>query len=211
MFTGIIHSQGVMLKKESVRGKTRLIFEVLAKSWRFELGKSIAVNGVCLTVADFRGKKFDADLIKETLKSTTLGGLRAGERVNLEPALRMGDEIGGHWVTGHVDGVGVIRKIEKRSGGQGIRIQAPRDLIHRFIPKGSVAIDGISFTLQEIHSDSFTVGVTPHTFKVTTLPSKREGSKVNLEVDLFAKLAEHFLAKKKTPSLNVKALQAQGF
>ncbi len=211
MFTGIIHSQGVLLKKESSRRKTRLTFEVLTKSWHFELGESIAVNGVCLTVAGFRGKKFSADLIDETLKSTTLGGLQRGERVNLEPALRMGDEIGGHWVTGHVDGVGIIRKIEKRGEGQSITLQAPSDLMERFIPKGSVAIDGISFTLQEILSHSFTVGVTPHTFKVTTLPFKRKGSHVNLEVDLFAKLAEHFLLKKKMPAFNVKTLQAQGF
>lgn len=211
MFAGIVRSQGVLRKKESVRQKMRLTFEVLSKPWHFDLGESIAVSGVCLTVAAFRGKKFSADLIQETLQSTTLGDLQPGEHVNLEPALRMGDEIGGHWVTGHVDGVGIIRKIEKRKGDLQLRIQAPDDLIGRFIPKGSVAIDGISFTLQEIYDDSFSVGVTPHTFKVTHLPFKREDSHVNLEVDLFAKLVEHFLLKRKTPSFSVKALQTQGF
>ena len=213
MFTGIVSSQAVLREKKKTGRDARLSFEIPGKSSSFRLGQSVAVDGVCVTVAAFRGKKFSVDLIKDTLCSTTLGSLSEGGRVNLERALRAGDEVGGHWVTGHVDGVGVIRKIKREGEGFGFEISAPADIIRRLVEKGSVAIDGISFTLQIIRRDSFEVGVTPHTFRATTLPWKREGDRVNLEVDLFAKLVEHFVSnsRKKAPSLSVKALQAQGF
>ena len=211
MFTGIITSQGVLRRKESSKKGARLTLEALGRTPPFRLGQSVAVDGVCVTVAAFRGKKFSVDLIEETLCSTTLGGLSTGGRVNLERALRMGDEVGGHWVTGHVDGVGMIQKIERQAEGLHLEIAAPPEILRRLVLKGSVAIDGVSFTVQEVRRNSFRVGVTPHTFQVTTLPLKREGSRVNLEADLFIKFAEQFFSKKKRPSFTAKALQAQGF
>lgn len=193
MFTGIIHSQAVLREKKKYRGQIQLVFEILGKNSPFQRGESVAVDGVCVTVASFRGKKFSADLIPETLRSTTLGSLSVGKRVNVERSLRVGDAVGGHWVTGHVDGVGSIRKIERREKSFRLQIEAPTDIIRRLVLKGSVAVDGISFTLQEIRDRAFIVGVTPHTFRVTTLQWKRVGDGVNLEGDLFAKLAEHFL------------------
>ena len=211
MFTGIITSQAVLREKKWARFRTHLGFEILGKSLPLHLGQSLAVDGVCVTVAAFRGKKFSVDLIEDTLRSTTLGNLSVGERVNLERALRAGDELGGHWVSGHVDGVGTLRKIQRRGDELRLQISAPASILQSLVEKGSVAIDGISFTLQKILQDSFEVGVTPHTFRVTTLPWKREGSRVNLEADLFTKLVEHFVLSKKKSPLSVKRLQEQGF
>ena len=211
MFTGIITSQAVLREKKWARFRTHLGFEILGKSPPLHLGQSLAVDGVCVTVAAFRGKKFSVDLIEDTLRSTTLGNLSVGERVNLERALRTGDELGGHWVSGHVDGVGTLRKIQRRGDELRLQISAPACILQSLVEKGSVAIDGISFTLQKILQDSFEVGVTPHTFRVTTLPWKREGSRVNLEGDLFTKLVEHFVLSKKKSPLSVKRLQEQGF
>ena len=213
MFTGIVTSQAVLRGKKKTKGSLRLTFEILGKSPRLQLGQSLAVDGACVTVAGFRGKKFSVDLIDETLRSTTLGKLSSGGRVNLERALRAGDELGGHWVTGHVDGTGVIQKISRRDGSLQFEISTPRDLHRYFVNKGSVAIDGISFTIQKVRDGSLAIGVTPHTFRVTTLSWKQKGDRVNLEADHFAKLVKHFVsdgAKKSVP-FEIKTLQAQGF
>ena len=211
MFTGLIGSQAVLKKKKKVRNQIRLNFSLIGKNSSLRLGESIAVNGACLTISRFRARNFSADLIPETLHETTLGRLEVGQRVNIERALRVGDRLGGHWVTGHVDGVGFIQKIERRGENFRLQIGAPPDIIRRLVGKGSIAVDGISFTLQEVRSRSFVVGVTPHTFRVTTLQWKRVGDPVNLEVDLFAKLVQQFLTGRRTPSLRVKELKQQGF
>lgn len=213
MFTGIIESQAVLRQKKKTGRGFRLTFEVLGRPRPFGLGESVAVDGACLTVAAFRARKFSADVIPETLRSTTLGGLSIGEKVNVERSLRVGDTLGGHWVSGHVDGVGIIRKMEREGAGRRLRIEAEAGILGRLVPKGSVAIDGISFTVQEIGPRNFTVGVTPHTYRATTLQRKSVGDRVNLEVDLFAKLAERFLSQAKKPGLsfNEKELKQQGF
>lgn len=213
MFTGIIESQAVLRQKKKTGRGLRLTFEVLRRSRPFILGESVAVDGTCLSVAAFRARKFSADVIPETLRSTTLGGLSIGARVNVERSLRMGDTVGGHWVSGHVDGVGVIRKMEQEGGSRRLCIGAEAAILRCLVPKGSIAIDGISFTVQEIGPRDFTVGVTPHTYRATTLSAKRVGGRVNLEVDLFAKLVERFLSQAKKPGLsfNEKELKQQGF
>lgn len=195
MFTGIIQSQAVLREKKKSRNQLRLTFEVLGRNSSLHRGESVAVDGVCVTVSSFRGKKFSADLIPETLRSATLGNLSRGERVNVERSLRLGDAVGGHWVTGHVDAVGFIRKIKRRQASFRLQIEAPADIIRRLVKKGSVAIDGISFTVQEIGKRSFEVGVIPETLRKTTLQWKRVGGRVNLEVDYFAKLVQHFLSQ----------------
>ena len=194
MFTGIVESQAVLCGKKKSRNHFHLTFEVLGRNLRpFRRGESVAVDGVCLTVADFRGKKFKTDLIRETLRATSLGGLELGERVNLERSLRLGDSLGGHWVSGHVDGLGHIQKIESQNGGFRLQIKAASPVIKFLVSKGSIAVDGISFTLQEIRKQFFTVGVTPHTYRATTLRRKRVGDPVNLEIDFFAKMVRHFI------------------
>ncbi len=194
MFTGIIESQAVLKEKKKLPKEARLTFEVLGKTPPFRIGESVAVDGVCVTVTNARARKFSVDLIPETLRSTHLKNLSVGKKVNFERALRMGDPLGGHWVSGHVDGVGLIRKIERRGKNFLFQIEAPSPLLRQLVPKGSIAVDGISFTLQEIKNRHFVVGVIPHTYRATTLQWKKEGDTVNLEVDFFAKLVQHFLA-----------------
>lgn len=211
MFTGIIESQAVLREKQNGRIHSRLTFEQGGKHYPLKQGESVAIDGVCVTVTSCRGKKFTVDLIPETLRSTTLGRISKSQRVNMERSLRVGDTLGGHWVTGHVDGIGVIRKMERRGENFRLQIEAPPDIIRRLVDKGSVAIDGISFTLQEIRAQFFVVGVIPHTFRVTTLKWKRVGDRVNLEVDLLAKLVQRFLSGIRTTSLKEKDLRRQGF
>lgn len=211
MFTGIIQSQAVLKEKKKSRRKVRLTFRVLGNVSRFKLGESVAIDGVCLTVAACRGKEFSADLLSETLRATTLGKLEPGERVNFEGALRAGDPVGGHWVTGHVDGIGLIREFVPRGTNFRLQIKVPPDIMPHLIDKGSIAVDGISFTLQEVRNRHFIVGITPHTYRVTTLPWKRPGDPVNLEVDLVAKLVRQFVTGRKRSSLREKDLRRQGF
>ncbi len=198
MFTGIIEAQAVLKERKKNRSGLRLTFE-FSKPYRFRKGESVAVEGVCLTVTDFSGRRFSADVIPETVRSTTLGRFQIGQSVNVERPLRMGDRVGGHWVTGHVDGVGRIRKKEKRDAGLRLQIEAPADIIRLLVEKGSIAIDGISFTLQGIRKGSFTVGVTPHTARVTTLGQKQVGDSVNLENDLLIKSTERILSRRRVP------------
>ena len=240
MFTGIITNRGVLREKKKQKGQVRLMFQIVGRTFPLRLGESIAVDGVCLTAEDapgwpgvsgavpapraggrakrgpltatkFRKKIFYADLIPETLSSTTLGNLKTGQRVNLERSLRVGDSLGGHWVTGHVDGVGSIRKWEREGESFRLQIGASDAIIRSLIAKGSIAVDGISFTVQAIRTDSLIVGVTPHTYRQTTLQWKRPGDPVNLEVDFFAKLVQRFLKGNQTTSLRVRDLKRQGF
>jgi riboflavin synthase len=211
MFTGIIESQAVLKKKNDRIDQVCFTFEILGKKIPFRLGESVAVDGVCLTVSAFNGKNFSADIIPETLNATTLSHLTIGDRVNIEPALRLGTRMGGHFLTGHVDGVGRIQKFERRGRNFRLQIKAPIDIMHHLVVKGSIAIDGISFTLQQIRKQSFTVGLTPHTFQRTALQRKQMGEPVNLEVDLLAKLVRNFLSRKQRPHLKVQRLRSLGF
>jgi riboflavin synthase len=157
---------------------------------------------------------FEADVVRETLQATTLGWLGLGSRVNLERSLRAGDELGGHFVTGHIDGRGKIVKIEKSKRNTTLFIQAAKDIIARQAPKGSVAIDGISLTVQKIHGAIFEIAVIPHTLKVTSLGCKSTGSEVNIEIDIVARYVAAILGKKKTGPVSsreiLKALLSQG-
>lgn len=211
MFTGIIESLAVLRERKKSHREMRLSFELAGKSRSFRLGESVAVDGVCLTVSGCRGKKFSADLIPETLRSTTLGGLAGGEPVNIERALRVGDPLGGHWVTGHVDGVGRIQKIGRGPAGLCLHVSAPPEILRLLIPKGSIAVDGISFTLQEIRKDAFVIGITPHTYRVTTLRWKKAGDRVNLENDVLAKWVHHPNGQKRVTSLKLRDLRKNGF
>ncbi len=211
MFTGIIQNQAVLRERKEFRNQIHLTFEILGRGLSFRSGESVAVDGVCVTVTRFGGKTFSADLLPETLQCTTLGKLSRGGRVNLERSLKVGDTLGGHWVTGHVDGVGFIRKIKRNGTSFRLQIEAPADIIRRLVKKGSVAIDGISFTVQEIGKRSLGVGVIPETLRRTTLQGKRVGERVNLEVDYFSKLVRHLLLRNRVSSLTVKGLKKQGF
>lgn len=193
MFTGLIETQGIITRAERVSGGAQI--EVYAPEFGRDMtiGDSIAVDGVCLTVAKFIRGAFVSDVSDETMARTTLGGVHQGTKVNLERALRLSDRLGGHLVTGHIDGVG--RVLLRHPAGNSVvyQFQIPRELLDFVVQKGSIAIDGISLTVAQIRGDSIAAAVVPHTEEVTTLREKPIGSPVNVEADMMAKYVKKFV------------------
>jgi len=196
MFTGIVQSIGRIACAEPREGDLRL--EVAAPGIdvaRLALGDSVAVAGICLTVAARTPHGFAADVSRETLAHTTAGRWRAGQRVNLEPALRAGDALGGHLVSGHVDGRAVLLERSGDARSQRLRWRVPAELARYVARKGSVALDGVSLTVNDVEGAEFGVNLIPHTQAVTTLGDLEPGSEVNLEIDVIARYAERLLGK----------------
>lgn len=195
MFTGIVQDVGEVASLEKRGGDLRLTiaFDRLDPSG-IHVGDSICVQGCCLTAVELRGRSFTADLSRETLSLTTLGDLITGSPVNLEPSLKAGDPLGGHLVSGHVDGIGEIAAIAGDARSMRIEVAVPADLSRYIARKGSVAIDGVSLTVNEVQGARFAINLIPHTQAVTTLGALRVGSRVNLEVDPIARYVERLLA-----------------
>lgn len=191
MFTGIVQTVGIVAAVEARAGDLRL--SVDASLERMQLGDSIAVAGVCLTVTARTALGFAADVSRETLSLTTIGRWQSGERVNLETALRAGDALGGHLVSGHVDGRAelLVRSADARS--QRLRFRAPAALARYIARKGSVTLDGVSLTVNDVDAADFGVNLVPHTLAVTTLGALTVGASVNLEIDVMARYAERLL------------------
>jgi riboflavin synthase len=195
MFTGLVQEVGEIRGLEPRNGTggadARLVvgFRAIERQ-RLELGASICVDGVCLTVAQLDADSFAADVSGETLRVTTLGGKRAGGRVNLEPSLRAGDSLGGHWVSGHVDGVAEVIATERDAGSLRVSIEAPQPLARYIARKGSVTLDGVSLTVNDVDAAKFSINLIPHTLEVTTLGALAKGSRLNLEIDLLARYVE---------------------
>lgn len=194
MFTGIIQGLGTLFEKRPAGGGMIFGLEALFALADPEEGESIAVNGACLTARDIKGNRFYVDVSPESLKRTGLGRLQAGGRVNLERALRLGDRLGGHLVSGHVDAQGQV--VERRNAGDFtlFTFSLAPELTKYVIEKGSIAIDGISLTVNSCERDHFSVSIIPHTLAVTTLGRLRVGDWVNLEVDMIGKYVEKLLA-----------------
>ena len=165
-------------------------------------GDSICVNGVCLTVVEFSNNYFTSDVMPETVEKTALKNLQSGHQVNLERALRLEDRLGGHIVQGHVDGVGKILAQEVLDIAVIYRIGAPNNILKYTVPKGSIAIDGISLTVVDVYSDSFTISLIPHTAHQTTLGAKNPGDMINLETDIIGRYIEKFLKVGETENNN---------
>src|SRR5215813_9712487 len=194
MFTGIVEAMGGVGAVQGNRGGRRLTVMVPNEpAWQLALGESVAVSGVCLTVVDSAPGALSFDLAEETLSVTTLGELRAGAPVNLERPLRLDGRLGGHLVLGHVDGVGRVTKVHPEGEGTRVDVEVPRGLRPLLIPKGSVAVDGVSLTVAGLEEDAFSVALIPHTLAVTTLGRRRRGDKVNLEMDVIGKYVRGFL------------------
>jgi riboflavin synthase len=179
VFTGIVRELGRVVAFDGAR------LLVDAPETSAEVGDSIAVDGVCLTVVEHNGGQFAFDVVAETLSRTNLGTLTADARVNIEPALRAGDPLGGHMVQGHVDGVGRMRSVS-----QPVWIDAPPDVLRYCVEKGSIAVDGVSLTIAALDDAGFAVALVPHTLAATTLGAAKPGDPVNLEVDVLAKYVE---------------------
>jgi riboflavin synthase len=196
MFTGIVQEIGAIARIET-RGnagapadlRIEVSFATIARE-RLNLGDSICVDGVCLTVAALGASSFHADVSGETLRLTTLGAKSAGARVNLEPALRAGDSLGGHWVSGHVDGVAEVLSTTKDARSLRVEFAAPEPLARYIARKGSVTLDGVSLTVNEVDGVKFAVNLIPHTLEVTTLGNLAVGGRVNLEIDTLARYVE---------------------
>lgn len=187
MFTGIVTDVGRVRAIRETNRDVRMEIETSFDVSSIEMGASIAHAGCCLTVVDKGQGWFAVEVSGETRAMSTLGAWREGQRVNLERPARVGDELGGHIVSGHVDGVGEVISIEPEGGSHRVRIRAPRPL-HRFIaPKGSITVDGVSLTVNEVEDDVFGVNIIPHTWDVTTIGQLKPGSKVNLEIDMLAR------------------------
>ena len=196
MFTGIIEGLGRLAALDKRGGDARLVIEVGNLAFDdVRLGESIAVNGVCLTVVGFDTRHFEADASNETLSLTTLGALVPGAVVNLERAMRPTDRLGGHLVSGHVDGVGKVLDITPDARAQRWRFAAPQPLLRYIAKKGSICVDGVSLTVNEVDDEGFEVALIPHTVSHTAFAQNTVGDAVNLEIDVLARYVERLLQK----------------
>jgi riboflavin synthase len=199
MFTGLVEETGII---ESIRRRgDSVVFTVRGKKTLkgLKVDHSIAVEGVCLTVIGRSLKTFDVQAVEETLRKTTLGGLRKKDTVNLERPLLPSDRLGGHFVLGHVDGSGIVTGIETRESSWIFRFRVQKKFSRYLVPVGSIAVNGISLTMAEVEGDTFAVSIIPHTMEVTTFKSLKKGDRVNLEFDILGKYIEKLFSERGFP------------
>ncbi len=194
MFTGIVREVGRVASVRNGAGGIRLEIEAPEIAAAIAIGDSVSIDGCCLTAVSADGGKLAFDAVPETLSRTTLGGLTAGGHVNVEPSLRAGDALGGHYVQGHVDGIGTVRSVEEEGDGRRMWVDAPAETLRYVVEKGSIAVEGVSLTAAAVDTRGFAIALIPHTLEVTTLGELEAGAPVNLEVDVLAKYVERLLA-----------------
>jgi len=213
MFTGIIEDKGRFLRVEYQGQKKRLTLELPMNLTEVQLGDSININGVCLTIVEKRGQTIQLDLSPETLQKTVLGGLKEGDKVNLERALRLTDRLGGHIVTGHIDGIGIIVEKRKEMDFLNFKIRIPKSISKYVVQKGSIAIDGISLTVNESRGEDIQLSLIPYTLEKTTLMDKKVGDQVNVESDVLGKYVEKLLDRedRKSKDATFSFLKEHGF
>jgi riboflavin synthase len=214
MFTGIIEETGTIVAVRLETGSAHLRIRAEKIPADIRIGDSININGVCLTATSFDSRGFTVDVVAETMKVTNLGGLTPGSKVNLERALSLNTRLGGHLVSGHIDGTGEITKLAPAGNSLLVSIKAGAPIMKYIVHKGSVAVDGISLTVAQKQEDQFMVSVIPHTASQTTLSSKKPGDLVNLECDLIGKYIENFLAKEnqsEKPGIGMEFLKEHGY
>ena len=200
MFTGIVEETGTIvgIKKGTLSEVLSIRGPVVTSDAK--VGDSIAVNGVCLTVTSLSGDTFTADVMAETMRRSSLGMLKAGSKVNLERAMPADGRFGGHIVSGHIDGTGRVLSKRKEDNATWVKIEAPADILRLMVPKGSIAIDGISLTVVDVTDTYFSVSIIPHTGSATTLLDRLPGDTVNLENDIIAKYVDRLLGRDTAPS-----------
>ncbi|MDR3610634.1 MAG: riboflavin synthase [Ignavibacteriaceae bacterium] len=196
MFTGLIEEKGKLLDIIKTGDGLRLVFNAKIVFGDLQIGSSISVNGVCLTVVELNKNSFAVDTIEETLKKTNLGKLNLGDFVNLERPLKADARLGGHFVLGHVDTTGTVTSVKELSNSHFVTISFPENFQKYLIYVGSVAIDGVSMTVAEVNNNSFSVGIIPHTWAETVFSSKKQGDTVNLEFDVLGKYVEKIMEGK---------------
>ena len=210
MFTGLIVEPGEVVSMTRRERGARLLVTAKTVSSQTEIGDSISINGTCLTVVEKKGGTLGFDLSEETLQSSNLGRLRTKDRVNIEPSLRMDSKVGGHFVTGHIDGIGKIESKTLTGEAYKFVINTERRISDFLVEKGSVAVDGISLTVVDVVKGGFSVVIIPHTAKMTTMGSKGAGDSVNIEVDILGKYVSKFLDKGRDTSF-LQTLSEEGF
>jgi len=193
MFTGIIEEKGAIRSLRRLPRGIRLQISAGRVLSDLKPDDSVAVNGICLTVEKLSENGFEATAVKETLEKTALPDLKAGSAVNLERALRLGDRLGGHWITGHVDGTGILSRIERHGVSRIFTVRVSPDMTRHIVEKGSVALDGVSLTVFRVEETRFRAALIPHTLETTTLGHAREGCRMNIETDLLGKYVEKFM------------------
>jgi riboflavin synthase len=212
MFTGIVEAVGEVAQVRGSSGDRDLTVAQTELAARLTLGASVAVDGVCLTVTALDGPRFTVHAIAETLRVTTVGGLRPGQRVNLETALRAGAPVGGHFVQGHVDAVGTVAGLGRQGDSVHLQIKAAPAVVAQLVPKGSVAVDGVSLTVgPHLARERFEVFLIPHTLAATTLGLRKVGDRVNLETDILGKYVLGMLQRDGSSGLRWDALRAAGY
>jgi riboflavin synthase len=194
VFTGIVREVGVVETADGGAEGVRIRLRAPETAAGASVGDSVALNGVCLTVTEVDGDSLAFDAVPETLRRTSLGRLRAGGRVNVEPALRAGEPLGGHIVQGHADGLGRVRALAPEGQGLRVEVEAPPEILRYGVEKGSITVEGVSLTIAALGEDAFQVALIPHTLEATTLGTLGPGDAVNLEVDVLAKYVERLLA-----------------
>ncbi|WP_457625207.1 riboflavin synthase [Persephonella sp.] len=197
MFTGLIEEVGKIKDVKASAGGITIKVQVEKAVEDVRIGDSVAVNGVCLTVTDIQGSSLSFDLSQETVSRSNLGRLKVGDPVNIERALKLSDRLGGHIVQGHVDTVGTVKRIIYRGEHTEFVIQFPQEFQDLVIEKGSVAVDGISLTINEIHGNEISINIIPHTIENTNLKYKKTGDSVNIEFDILGKYVKKILSKNK--------------
>jgi riboflavin synthase len=196
VFTGIIVATGRVSLLTEKGGDLELVIDAAGLDVaRLAVGDSVSVQGVCLTVTRLEGTRFHADVSRETMAKTTLGGLGSGSRVNLEPSLRAGDALGGHWVSGHVDAVGKLKGLVQDARSRRLEFELPASLMRYVAPKGSICVNGVSLTVNNTDGRRFDVNIIPHTLNVTTLGELKIDDGVNIEIDVIARYLERLMTK----------------
>ena len=190
MFTGLVEELGTVRERTQGAAGARLVIGCGVVRHGLAIGDSVAVNGACLTVVDMTDDSFAVDCVEETLRRTSVGDRQAGDAVNLERAMRLGDRLGGHIVQGHVDGTGTVRGIRREGDGVLMSVACPDEVLRYVVEKGSVTVDGVSLTVASREPDGFTIALIPHTLAATTLGADALGRRVNLEADVLAKYVE---------------------
>jgi len=196
MFTGLVEEKGILKNKIKTGDGFRLVITADKVFDDLEIGSSISVNGVCLTVVELKDKLFSVDTIEETLKKTNLGKLSLNDTVNLERPLKAEARLGGHFVLGHVDTTGIVESVQELSNSHFMTISFPESFRKYLIYVGSVAIDGVSMTVAEVTKNTFSIGIIPHTWSETVFSSKKQGDTVNLEFDVLGKYVENIMEGK---------------
>ena len=193
MFTGIVRELGRVVSADGGSDGVALVVEALSTAPDTSVGDSVSINGCCLTAEAVLDGRISLHAVPETLARTTLRRLRVGDPVNVEPAVRAGDPLGGHYVQGHIDAVGRVQAVEAEGEGLRVFVEAPEDILRYCVEKGSIAVDGVSLTIAELVEDAFAIALVPHTLEATTLSSLTTGQEVNLEVDVLAKYVDRLL------------------